>query len=117
MSVATRTKPSPGLGKPDAPAKKKAAKKPAAAAPKAKTAGADKALVKFDPLQLYLTEISSYKLLTRDEERELAIRVREDEDKEAAYMLVTANLRLVVKIALEFQRVWMQNLLDLIQEG
>ena len=32
-------------------------------------------------------------------------------------MLVTANLRLVVKIALEFQRVWMQNLLDLIQEG
>jgi RNA polymerase sigma factor (sigma-70 family) len=32
-------------------------------------------------------------------------------------MLVTSNLRLVVKIALEFQRVWMQNLLDLIQEG
>jgi RNA polymerase sigma-32 factor len=31
--------------------------------------------------------------------------------------MVTANLRLVVKIALEFQRVWMQNLLDLIQEG
>jgi RNA polymerase sigma-32 factor len=30
---------------------------------------------------------------------------------------VTSNLRLVVKIALEFQRVWMQNLLDLIQEG
>ena len=31
--------------------------------------------------------------------------------------MVTSNLRLVVKIALEFQRVWMQNLLDLIQEG
>ncbi len=31
--------------------------------------------------------------------------------------MITANLRLVVKIALEFQRVWMQNLLDLIQEG
>ncbi|MBW2563817.1 MAG: sigma-70 family RNA polymerase sigma factor, partial [Deltaproteobacteria bacterium] len=31
--------------------------------------------------------------------------------------LVTSNLRLVVKIALDFQRVWMQNLLDLIQEG
>jgi RNA polymerase sigma-32 factor len=110
MSVATRTKPSPSRRKPDPPVKKGAAKKPAAAAPKVKTAGADKALVKFDPLQLYLTEISSYKLLTRDEERELAIRVREDEDKEAAYRLVTANLRLVVKIALEFQRVWMQNL-------
>jgi len=34
-----------------------------------------------------------------------------------AFVLVTSNLRLVVKIALEFQRVWMQNLLDLIQEG
>ncbi len=31
--------------------------------------------------------------------------------------MTTSNLRLVVKIALEFQRIWMQNLLDLIQEG
>ena len=77
----------------------------------------EKALVKFDPLQRYLTEISTYKLLTREEERELGIRVREKGDKDAAYRLVTSNLRLVVKIALEFQRVWMQNLLDLIQEG
>ncbi len=77
----------------------------------------DKALVKFDPLQRYLTEISNYKLLTREEEREYGIRVREHGDREAAYALVTSNLRLVVKIALEFQRVWMQNLLDLIQEG
>jgi RNA polymerase sigma-32 factor len=77
----------------------------------------DKALVKFDPLQRYLTEISSYKLLTREQEKELGVRVREYGDKEAAYQLVTSNLRLVVKIALEFQRVWMQNLLDLIQEG
>jgi RNA polymerase sigma-32 factor len=86
---------------------------------KKKTAGkpSDKALVKFDPLQRYLTEISGYKLLTREEERELGIRVREHGDKDAAYKLVTSNLRLVVKIALEFQRVWMQNLLDLIQEG
>ncbi|MDJ0883202.1 MAG: RNA polymerase factor sigma-32 [Desulfobacterales bacterium] len=81
------------------------------------TASADKALVKFDPLQRYLAEISNYRLLTREEERELGIRVREHGDKEAAYSLVTSNLRLVVKIALEFQRVWMQNLLDLIQEG
>jgi RNA polymerase sigma-32 factor len=77
----------------------------------------DKALVKFDPLQRYLSEISRYRLLTREEERELGIRVREHGDKDAAYTLVTSNLRLVVKIALEFQRVWMQNLLDLIQEG
>jgi len=77
----------------------------------------DKALVKFDPLQRYLSEISRYRLLTREEERELGIRVQQHGDREAAYTLVTSNLRLVVKIALEFQRVWMQNLLDLIQEG
>ncbi len=77
----------------------------------------DKALVKFDPLQSYLFEISKYKLLTREQEKALAIRVREHGDRESAYALVTANLRLVVKIALEFQRMWMQNLLDLIQEG
>ena len=77
----------------------------------------EKALVKFDPLQRYLTEISNYNLLSREQERELGIRVREHGDKQAAYQLVTSNLRLVVKIALEFQRVWMQNLLDLIQEG
>jgi RNA polymerase sigma-32 factor len=81
------------------------------------TGSADKALVKFDPLQRYLAEISNYRLLTREEERTLGIRVREHGDKDAAYSLVTSNLRLVVKIALEFQRVWMQNLLDLIQEG
>ena len=77
----------------------------------------EKSLVRFDPLQRYLNEISAYKLLTREEERELAIKVQEEDDAEAAYKLVTSNLRLVVKIALEFQRVWMQNLLDLIQEG
>jgi RNA polymerase sigma-32 factor len=76
-----------------------------------------KSLVKFDPLQRYLSEISQYRLLTREEEVELGKRVQEEEDMEAAYQLVTSNLRLVVKIALEFQRVWMQNLLDLIQEG
>ncbi|MBW1739555.1 MAG: RNA polymerase factor sigma-32 [Deltaproteobacteria bacterium] len=77
----------------------------------------DAALVKFDPLQRYLAEISQYELLSKEEEKELAIRVREHGDREAAYKLVTSNLRLVVKIAIEFQRVWMQNLLDLIQEG
>ena len=77
----------------------------------------DTAIVKFDPLQRYLSEISKHKLLTREQEIDLGKRVMEDGDSEAAYILVTANLRLVVKIALEFQRVWMQNLLDLIQEG
>ncbi len=84
---------------------------------KAKHPSSDTALVKFDPLQRYLSEISKYKLLTREQEIDLGTKVQEGGDSEAAYILVTANLRLVVKIALEFQRVWMQNLLDLIQEG
>ena len=94
---------------------KAAGAKPSSAA--TKSAGSEKSLVKFDPLQRYLSEISQYSLLTRDQERELGTRVQEHQDTEAAYQLVTSNLRLVVKIALEFQRIWMQNLLDLIQEG
>jgi len=97
--------------------KKEAASKKKAVPASAIRSSPDKALVKFDPLQRYLAEISGYNLLTRERERELAIRVREYGDPDAALELVTSNLRLVVKIALEFQRVWMQNLLDLIQEG
>jgi|YelNatPaOPRAMG01_1025707.scaffolds.fasta_scaffold104719_1 RNA polymerase sigma-32 factor len=70
-----------------------------------------------DPLYLYLQEIKRYPLLSREEEIELAKRYREKGDIQAAYKLVTSNLRLVVKIAMEFQKYWMQNLLDLIQEG
>jgi RNA polymerase sigma-32 factor len=84
---------------------------------KNKITGDDKSLVKYDPLQRYLMEISNHKLLSREREHELAVRVFEYDDRDAAYEMVTSNLRLVVKIALEFQRVWMQNLLDLIQEG
>ena len=81
------------------------------------TRAADMSLVKFDPLQRYFADVRKYSLLTREQEKELAVRFQEDGDKDAAYSLVTSNLRLVIKIALEFQRVWMQNLLDLIQEG
>ncbi len=97
--------------------KKEDTKKPFNTVDKKEYDASESALVKFDPLQRYLSEISKYKLLTREQEIELGKKVQEGEDSQAAYVLVTANLRLVVKIALEFQRVWMQNLLDLIQEG
>lgn len=73
--------------------------------------------ITLDPFRMYLDEIKQYPLLSREEERDLAIRYREKDDLDAAYKLITANLRLVVKIAMDFQRYWMQNLMDLIQEG
>lgn len=68
-------------------------------------------------LHRYLQEISQYRLLSREETDELARRFQESGDPDAAYQLVTANLRLVVKVAMDFQKYWMQNFLDLIQEG
>jgi RNA polymerase sigma-32 factor len=68
-------------------------------------------------LHRYLQEISQYELLTREETDELAVRFREHGDQDAAYRLVSSNLRLVVKVAMDFQKYWMQNFMDLIQEG
>ncbi len=73
-------------------------------------------LVPFDPLSRYLSEIRRFSLLTREDELAIARRYTQYRDPEDAYRLVTANLRLVVKIANEFARAT-KNLLDLIQEG
>jgi RNA polymerase sigma-32 factor len=74
------------------------------------------AVVAFDPLGRYLAEIRRFPLLSRDEEIEIAKRYTKHRDPADAYRLVTANLRLVVKIASEFAHA-SRNLLDLIQEG
>ncbi len=68
-------------------------------------------------LHRYLQEISQYELLSREETDELAIKLKEEGDQDAAYRLVSSNLRLVVKVAMDFQKYWMQNFMDLIQEG
>jgi RNA polymerase sigma-32 factor len=68
-------------------------------------------------LHRYLQEISQYELLSREETDELATKFRETGDQNAAYRLVSSNLRLVVKVAMDFQKYWMQNFMDLIQEG
>jgi len=65
----------------------------------------------------YLREISRYEILTREEMEELAVQVHENNDRGAAYRLVSSNLRLVVKVAMDFQKFWMQNFMDLVQEG
>jgi RNA polymerase sigma-32 factor len=69
-----------------------------------------------DALAQYFQEIGRYPLLSREEEHDLAVRVHDEGDRDAAQRLVLSNLRLVVKIAMEYRRVW-TNLLDLIQEG
>jgi RNA polymerase sigma-32 factor len=79
--------------------------------------GKGEQLVPFDPLRRYLQEIALHPVLSEEEERDVALRYREQGDKEAAWKLVVSNLRLVVKIALEHHRYWTTNLLDLIQEG
>ncbi len=70
-----------------------------------------------DLLQQYISEISKYPLLTREEEEALTKAYKESGDPEIAKKIVAANLRLVVKIAQDFQKFWMQNFLDLVQEG
>jgi RNA polymerase primary sigma factor len=68
-----------------------------------------------DALQLFLNEMGKYKLLTAEEEVELAKRI-ERGDKEAKDLMVNSNLRLVVSIAKKYQGHGL-SLLDLIQEG
>lgn len=68
-----------------------------------------------DTLQLYLREIGQVKLLTPKEEVELARRIHRG-DKQARELMITANLRLVVKMARDYQGLGLP-LLDLINEG
>jgi RNA polymerase sigma-32 factor len=73
-------------------------------------------LERSDTLGRYMAELRRHAPISREEEHALAVRWVEQGDTEAARRLVLANLRLVVKIALEYRRAW-TNTLDLIQEG
>ena len=68
-----------------------------------------------DPVRMYLKEIGQIKLLSAEEEVELAKRVSEG-DQEAKNKLTEANLRLVVSIAKKYSGRGL-HILDLIQEG
>jgi RNA polymerase sigma-32 factor len=67
-------------------------------------------------LELYLSEINQFPLLTVEEEQNLARLYRRKGDGRAAHRLVTANLRFVVKVAYEY-RSYGFKMADLIQEG
>ncbi|HEY8079486.1 MAG TPA: RNA polymerase factor sigma-32 [Labilithrix sp.] len=71
---------------------------------------------RLDPMAAYLREIQRHPLLTPEETGELAKKFIETQDPAIAARLVTANLRLVVKIAYEYRRAY-KNIMDLVQEG
>jgi RNA polymerase sigma-32 factor len=77
---------------------------------------ADKSVGPVDALSAYMSQLGQHPPISREEEHELAVRWVEEGDAEAARTLVLSNLRLVVKIAMEYRRAW-TNVLDLIQDG
>ena len=73
-------------------------------------------LARMDPMAAYLREVQRHPLLTPEETQELATAFLKTQDPKIAARLVTANLRLVVKIAYEYRRAY-KNIMDLVQEG
>ncbi|MEO7108998.1 MAG: RNA polymerase factor sigma-32 [Polyangiaceae bacterium] len=76
----------------------------------------DRGLAKFDVMTAYQREIQRHPLLSPEETHALAVKFVTSQDPTAAAKLVTANLRLVVKIAYEYRRAY-RNIMDLVQEG
>lgn len=69
-----------------------------------------------DGLSHYLEAIKRYPLLSKDEELKIAKRYHETKDPKDAEILVTSNLRFVVKVAADYSQ-FGSKLIDLIQEG
>ena len=76
----------------------------------------DRGIARADPMSAYMAEVQRHPLLSREEEHRLARAYRSTGDLDAAARLVSANLRLVVKLAHEYHRNPL-SLLDLVQEG
>ncbi|TLM66808.1 MAG: RNA polymerase sigma factor RpoH [Deltaproteobacteria bacterium] len=69
-----------------------------------------------DGFEHYMARVNRFDLLSAEEEFELATRYQRDGDLDAAHRLVCANLRFVVKVAMEYRGYGLR-LLDLVQEG
>lgn len=76
----------------------------------------ESSLARLDPMAIYMREVQRHPLLSVEETHALAVKYSETQDVDAAARLVTANLRLVVKIAYEYRRAY-RNMMDLVQEG
>jgi RNA polymerase sigma-32 factor len=70
-----------------------------------------------DALHSYLTQVHKIPLLSPEKTHALAVQVKQNGNADAARQLVLCNLRLVIKIALEFHHRFSTTLMDLIQEG
>jgi RNA polymerase sigma-32 factor len=86
------------------------------ALPKTRASSESSSIERFDPLSAYLREVQRHPLLSPEETQGLAQKFVSTQDAAAEARLVTANLRLVVKIAYEYRRAY-KNIMDLIQEG
>jgi len=87
-----------------------------AAPTSAAAAGMETTPTDYSTIGAYLHELRRYPLMTREEEHEVAVEFSKTAEQRLAARLITANLRLVVKIAQEYRRAH-RNILDLIQEG
>jgi RNA polymerase sigma-32 factor len=73
-------------------------------------------LERADPITIYMREVQRHPLLSPEDEHRLAAEYVKTGSVDLAARLVTANLRLVVKIAYEYRRAY-RNIMDLVQEG
>lgn len=77
---------------------------------------ASREVAPLDPVSRYMNEVRKYPLLTKEQEIEISQKYFETKDPKLAQILVTSNLRFVVKIAAEYSK-FGARLIDLIQEG
>jgi RNA polymerase sigma-32 factor len=84
--------------------------------PRTREPASTASIERFDALSTYLREVQRHPLLSPEQTQTLAVKFLQTQDPAVAAHLVTANLRLVVKIAYEYRRAY-KNIMDLIQEG
>jgi RNA polymerase sigma-32 factor len=84
--------------------------------PESRSASSGGSIARYDALEAYMREVQRHPLLSPEDEHGLAVEYAKTGSVDLAARLVTANLRLVVKIAYEYRRAY-RNIMDLVQEG
>jgi RNA polymerase sigma-32 factor len=84
--------------------------------PTSRSDGDARSIARYDALEAYMREVQRHPLLSPEDEHGLAVEYSKTGSVDLAARLVTANLRLVVKIAYEYRRAY-RNIMDLVQEG